>query len=114
MQKGVDAVAIGVIALGVVLLIALFVVSNNMMPEPLPTVQMPDLASVRAKIENPLTALAAPAGGGAGASPLGGFGGGPMGVAPPAAPPPAQESGEEAGGGRRPLRMGGRGGEEGL
>jgi hypothetical protein len=54
MQKGVDAIAIGVIALGVVLLIVLFVVSNNMMPEPLPPVQMPDLASVRANIENPL------------------------------------------------------------
>jgi len=101
----------------VVLLIALFVVSNNMMPEPLPPVQMPDLASVRANIENPLTALAAPAGGGAGAPPLGGFGGGgPGGVAPPSAPPPAapEGSGEEAEGGRRGLRMGGRGGEEGL
>ncbi len=118
MQKGVDAVAIGVIALGVVLLIALFVVSNNMMPEPLPAVQMPDLASVRANIENPLAAMAAPAGGGFGAPPMGGFGGGgPSGVAPPGAPPSApspEESGEEAGGGRRPLRMGGRGGEEGL
>jgi hypothetical protein len=101
--------------LGVVLLIVLFVVSNNMMPEPLPPVQMPDLASVRANIENPLAAAAAPAGGGMGAPAMGGFGGGPAVGAPPAAPgaPPrsAEESGEEMGGGRRGLRMGGRGGE---
>lgn len=118
MQKGVDAIAIGVIALGVVVLIVLFVLSNNMMPEPLPAVNMPDLASVRASIENPMAAPPAgtPAGGGFGAPGMGGFGGGPSGVAPPpGGPGPSmpEEAGEPSGG-RRGLRMGGRGGEEGL
>ncbi|CUU34699.1 MAG: hypothetical protein N2045_05015 [Fimbriimonadales bacterium] len=87
MQKGVDAVAIGVIALGLVVLIVLFVLSNNMMPQPLPAPTMPDLNATEQKIENPLQAAAAPAAGGPQMGMPGGFGGGPM--APGAPAPPA-------------------------
>ncbi|CUU33697.1 MAG: hypothetical protein KatS3mg021_2644 [Fimbriimonadales bacterium] len=87
MQKGVDAVAIGVIALGLVVLIVLFVLSNNMMPQPLPAPTMPDLNATEQKIENPLQAAAAPATGGPQMGMPGGFGGGPM--APGAPAPPA-------------------------
>ncbi len=88
MQKGVDAVAIGVIALGVVVLIVLFLLSNNMMPDPLPAVQKPDLASVRSSIENPLAAAAAPQMGGTmgGGPGMGGFGPAAPAAAPPSAP----------------------------
>ncbi len=105
MQKGVDAVAIGVIALGLVVLIVLFVISNNMMPDPIPAPTMPDLNATEQKIENPLQAAAAPAVGGPGGPQLGmpsGFGGGPM---APGAPAPS------AGGGGRG-RRGGVGAEE--
>ncbi len=101
MQKGVDAVAIGVIALGIVVLIVLFFLSNNMMPDPLPAVQKPDLASVRSSIENPLAAAAAPQMGGTmgGGPGMGGFGPSTPAAAPPAAAPPSAPgrggSGEE-------------------
>lgn len=91
MRKGVDPIGIGVIALGVVLLIVLVVLSNNMMPQPLPAPQMPDLSGLERKIQDPLSAAAAPATGGFGAPPaMSGFGGPPMGgpaAAAPAAPP---------------------------
>lgn len=82
MQKGVDAVAIGVIAFGIIALIALFVISNNMMPSPLPTVQPPQIESTRALLQNPTVgggAMGAPGGapGGFGAGP-GSMGGGGM------------------------------------
>lgn len=81
MQKGVDAVAVGVIAFGVIALIALFVISNNMMPSPLPTVQPAQIESTRALLQNPTVGGAAgtPAGtpGGFGAGP-GSMGGGGM------------------------------------
>lgn len=53
MQKGVDAVAIGVIVFGVIALIALFFIGNNRMPDPLPAVQMPPIEQVRNQLENP-------------------------------------------------------------
>lgn len=53
MQKGVDAVAIGVIAFGLIALIVLYILGNNMMPEPLPSVQMPDVAGVRQQLASP-------------------------------------------------------------
>jgi hypothetical protein len=56
MQKGVDPIGIGVIALGVVMLIVLVVISNNQMPNPLPAPQMPDLNGLARKIEDPLSA----------------------------------------------------------
>jgi len=102
MQKGVDPIGIGVIALGVVMLIVLVVISNNMMPQPLPAPQMPDLNGLAQKIEDPLSAAGTATG--MGGAPMmgapGGFGAAPMPGAPmggPAAP---------AGGG-----MGGRRGE---
>jgi len=104
MQKGVDPIGIGVIALGVVMLVVLVVISNNQMPQPLPAPQMPDLNGLARKIEDPLSATVGAAGGMGGApmmgGPTGGFGAAPPPTAPmggPAAP---------AGGG-----MGGRRGE---
>jgi hypothetical protein len=93
MQKGIDPIGIGVIALGVVMLIVLVVVSNNMMPEPLPAPQTPDLNGLARKIEDPLSA-AVGASGGMGAAPEGFVPSSPasMGAPPPAAP---------RGGGRR-------------
>ncbi len=85
MQKGVDAVAIGVIALGVVILIVLFVLSNNMMPDPLPAVQKPDLNATERMIRDPLSASSAPAGGQMGGG-FGGTTGGPMGFSGSPAP----------------------------
>lgn len=97
MQKGVDAVAIGVIVLGLVVLIVLFVVSNNMMPDPIPAPAMPDLNATAQKIENPIQAGLANMGAG-GAQP-GTFGGSGFGAAaPPAAPGPPSGG---LGGGRR-------------
>jgi hypothetical protein len=75
MQKGVDPIGIGVIALGVVMLVVLVVISNNMMPQPLPAPQTPDLNGLARKIEDPLSAAVNPAG--MGGMP-GGFGGAPM------------------------------------
>jgi hypothetical protein len=93
MQKGVDPIGIGVIALGVVMLIVLVVISNNQMPQPLPAPQMPDLDGLARKIEDPLSAAVATPGA-AGApmmgGPTGGFGAAPPSTAPmggPAAPP---------------------------
>jgi hypothetical protein len=110
MQKGVDPIGIGVIALGVVMLVVLVVISNNMMPQPLPAPQTPDLNGLARKIEDPLSAAVNPAGmggmpGGFGGAPMpgspGGFGasGAPMGG--PAAPPPAAGGGGSGFGGRR-------------
>jgi hypothetical protein len=80
MQKGVDPIGIGVIALGVVMLIVLVVISNNMMPQPLPAPQIPDLNGLARKIEDPLSAAGTATG--MGGAPMmgapGGFG------APPA------------------------------
>jgi len=93
MQKGVDPIGIGVIALGVVMLIVLVVISNNQMPQPLPAPQMPDLNGLARKIEDPLSAaVATPGAGGAPmmGGPTGGFGAAPPPTAPmggPAAPP---------------------------
>ncbi|MDW8106499.1 MAG: hypothetical protein RMK45_03360 [Armatimonadota bacterium] len=101
MRKGVDPIGIGVIALGVVLLIVLVVLSNNMMPQPLPAPQVPDLSGLERKIEDPLSAATAPATGGFGAMPgMSGFGGPPMG-GPAAAAPAAPPSGMGRGMGRR-------------
>lgn len=89
MQKGVDAIAIGVIALGVVVLIVLFMVSNNMMPQPIPAPTMPDLNATRQKIDDPLGSAMANLGAG-GMQPGGMPGGIPGGFgssAPPSAPP---------------------------
>jgi hypothetical protein len=93
MQKGVDPIGIGVIALGVVMLIVLVVISNNQMPDPLPAPQMPDLNGLARKIEDPLSATVGAAGGMGGApmmgGPTGGFGAPPSPTAPmggPAAP----------------------------
>lgn len=97
MNKGVDPIGIGVIALGVVMLIILVVISNNMMPQPLPAPQTPDLNGLARKIDDPLSAaVAAPSMGGA--SPMGGFGGpmAPGAFGGPSAPPPPPR-----GGGRR-------------
>ncbi|MER3403508.1 MAG: hypothetical protein C4336_07230 [Armatimonadota bacterium] len=97
MQKGVDAVAIGVIVLGLVVLIVLLVVSNNMMPDPIPAPTMPDLNATAQKIENPIqSGLANMGAGGAQPSTFGGSGFGA--AAPPAAPPPPSGG---LGGGRR-------------
>lgn len=105
MQKGVDPIGIGVIALGVVMLIVLVVISNNQMPQPLPAPQMPDLNGLARKIEDPLSAASAPGMGGApmmgGAPAMGGFGAAapptaPMGGMGAAPPPPSAP-----GGGRR-------------
>lgn len=82
MKQGVDPIGIGVIALGVVMLIVLVIVSNNMMPQPLPAPQMPDLNGLARKIEDPLSA-AVGAGAGMGAPMMGGPGA-PGGFAPPA------------------------------
>lgn len=98
MNKGVDPIGIGVIALGVVMLIILVVISNNMMPQPLPAPQMPDLNGLARKIEDPLSAAMGAAGGMGGAPMMGGPTGG-FGAPPPTAPmggPPAPPS---AGGG---------------
>lgn len=102
MQKGVDPIGIGVIALGVVMLIVLVVISNNMMPQPLPAPQMPDLDGLARKIEDPLAAA-----GGTGGTPMmgapSGFGaatpGAPMG-GPAASEPPAGGRGGGLGGRR--------------
>lgn len=91
MKQGVDPIGIGVIALGVVMLIILVVVSNNMMPQPLPAPQMPDLNGLARKIEDPLSA-AVGASGGMGAPMMGGPAA-PGGFAAPAPP--------SGGGGRR-------------
>jgi hypothetical protein len=82
MKQGVDPIGIGVIALGVVMLIILVVVSNNMMPDPLPAPQTPDLNGLARKIEDPLSA-AVGAAGGMGAPMMGGPAA-PGGFAPPA------------------------------
>lgn len=96
MKQGVDPIGIGVIALGVVMLIILVVVSNNMMPQPLPAPQTPDLNGLARKIDDPLSAAVGAAGMGGGAPTMGGFGGPPPGgFGGPAAPAPP------AGGGRR-------------
>lgn len=104
MQKGVDPIGIGVIALGVVMLIVLVVISNNQMPQPIPAPQMPDLNGLARKIEDPLSAaVGAP---GMGGTPMMGGGMGGFGAAAPptapmgsmgAAPPPPSAPG----GGRR-------------
>jgi hypothetical protein len=75
MQKGVDPIGIGVIALGVVMLIVLVVISNNMMPQPLPAPQIPDLNGLARKIEDPLSAAAGTATGMGGAPMMGAPGG---------------------------------------
>ncbi len=110
MQKGVDAVAIGVIALGVVILIVLFVLSNNMMPDPLPAVQKPDLSATERMIRDPLSAASAPQGGQMGGG-FGGSTGGPMGFSAPSPGPvggPPAPSGPPPGiGGGRRGAMGG-------
>ncbi len=105
MQKSVDAVAIGAIAVGVLMLIVLFILSNNMMPQPLPAVQKPDLNATEQLIKDPLSAASAPQQGfqpspgpggpvGFGATP------GPAGgAAAPSGPPPG------IGGGRRGAGM---------
>jgi len=82
MKQGVDPIGIGVIALGVVMLIILVVISNNMMPQPLPAPQTPDLNGLARKIEDPLSA-AVGAAGGMGAPMMGGPAA-PGGFAPPA------------------------------
>ena len=102
MQKGVDPIGIGVIALGVVMLIVLVVLSNNMMPQPLPAPQMPDLNGLAQKIEDPLSAAAGTATGMGGAPMMGAPGG--FGAPPPGAPTGGPAA--PAGGG-----MGGRRGE---
>ena len=104
MQKGVDPIGIGVIALGVVMLIVLVVISNNMMPQPLPAPQMPDLNGLAQKIEDPLSAAAGAATGLGGAP--GGFGAVPLPGAPGGfgAPPPA---GAPMGGPATPAPAGG-------
>jgi hypothetical protein len=102
MQKGVDPIGIGVIALGVVMLIVLVVLSNNMMPQPLPAPQMPDLNGLAQKIEDPLSAAAGAAAGAGGAPMMGAPGG--FGAPPPGAPTGGPAA--PAGGG-----MGGRRGE---
>ena len=102
MQKGVDPIGIGVIALGVVMLIVLVVISNNMMPQPLPAPQMPDLNGLAQKIEDPLSAAAGTATGMGGAPMMGAPGG--FGAPPPGAPTGGPAA--PAGGG-----MGGRRGE---
>ncbi|GIV09901.1 MAG: hypothetical protein KatS3mg019_1992 [Fimbriimonadales bacterium] len=97
MKQGVDPIGIGVIALGVVMLIILVVVSNNMMPQPLPAPQTPDLNGLARKIDDPLSAALGAAGGmGGGAPMMGGFGAPPSpgGFGGPMAPP-------AGGGGRR-------------
>ncbi len=105
MQKSVDAVAIGAIALGVVVLIVLFVLSNNMMPQPLPAVQKPDLNATERTIQDPLGAAMAPQQGfqpspgpggpvGFGASSPGPVGG----PAAPSGPPPGIGGGRGRGG----------------
>jgi hypothetical protein len=107
MQKGVDPIGIGVIALGVVMLIVLVVISNNMMPQPLPAPQMPDLNGLARKIEDPLSAAAGTATGMGGAPMMGapgGFGAPPPPGAPmggPAAPAPPAGGGVGGFGGRR-------------
>ena len=102
MQKGVDPIGIGVIALGVVMLIVLVVISNNMMPQPLPAPQIPDLNGLARKIEDPLSAAAGTATGMGGAPMMGAPGG--FGAPPPGAPTGGPAA--PAGGG-----MGGRRGE---
>ncbi len=101
MNKGVDPIGIGVIALGVVMLIILVVVSNNMMPQPLPAPQTPDLNGLARKIEDPLSAAVGAAGGMGSApmgGPMGGFGASPAPTAPLGGPPAPPSGG---GGGRR-------------
>lgn len=99
MQKGVDPIGIGVIALGVVMLIVLVIISNNQMPQPLPAPQMPDLNGLARKIEDPLSAAVGAAGMGGSpmmGGPTGGFGGPPPPTAPmggPPAPPSAPRGG---------------------
>ncbi|MFN3690884.1 MAG: hypothetical protein ACK4UU_08180, partial [Fimbriimonadales bacterium] len=88
MKQGVDPIGIGVIALGVVMLIILVVISNNMMPQPLPAPSMPDLNGLARKIEDPLSAAVGAAGGGMGGAPMMGA---PGGFAPP--PPTAPMGG---------------------
>jgi hypothetical protein len=103
MQKGVDPIGIGVIALGVVMLIVLVVISNNMMPQPLPAPQMPDLNGLARKIEDPLSAAAGTATGMGGAPMMGASGG--FGAPPPPGAPMGGPAAPAGGG------MGGRRGE---
>ncbi|BCW94633.1 MAG: hypothetical protein KatS3mg018_0115 [Fimbriimonadales bacterium] len=101
MQKGVDPIGIGVIALGVVMLIVLVIISNNQMPQPLPAPQVPDLNGLARKIEDPLSAAVGAAGMG-GAPMMGGPTGGFGSAAPPSAPMggPAAPPSAPRGGGR--------------